>query len=101
MLKKKKGYNIVAKSVKCKLIRNGFDLTETKLAFSEVVTFYFALVNTRPDGVDIPVTDNGGWRYYELLTIGEEPQYPLPFVGFPAQLRRWNPQGYRCMEVLE
>lgn len=88
MLKKKKGYNIVIKSVKCKLIRNGFDLTETKQAFNEVVAFYFALVNTDSGGVDIPVTDNGGWRYYELLTIGDQPQYPLPFTGFPSPLRR-------------
>ncbi len=88
MLKKKKGYNIVTKSAKSKLIRNGFDLTETKQAFNKVVAFYFALINTHPEGVAIPVTDNGGWRYYELMTIGSEAQYPLPNVGFPAQLRR-------------
>jgi len=88
MLKKKKGYNIVTKSAKCKLLRDGFDLAETKLAFNEVVAFYFALVNTHPEGIDIPVVENGGWRYYELVTIGSEPQYPLFNDGFPSQLRR-------------
>ncbi|KYC43598.1 hypothetical protein WA1_00010 [Scytonema hofmannii PCC 7110] len=28
------------------------------------------------------------WRYYEKLTIGDDAQYPFPFNGFPAQLRR-------------
>ncbi len=56
MPKKKKGFNIVTKSAKCKLERNGFDLTETKAAFNEVVSFYFALVNTHPEGVDLPST---------------------------------------------
>ncbi len=88
MLKKKKGFSITTKSVKCKLDRNGFDLTETKTRFNEVVAFYFALVNTHPEGVDIPVAEDGGWRFYEKLTIGEEPQYPLPFDGYPVQFRR-------------
>ncbi len=88
MLKKKKGFSIATKSVKCKLKRNGFDLTETKVAFNEVVHFYFALVNTHPEGIDLPRESDGGWRYYEKLTIGDDAQYPLPFNGFPVQLRR-------------
>ena len=88
MLKNKKGFSIATKSVKCKLRRDGFDLTETKAKFNEVISFYFALVNTHPEGVNIPVKDNGGWRFYELLTIGKSPQYPLPFIGFPALLIR-------------
>jgi hypothetical protein len=88
MLKKKKGFNIVTKSAKCKLIRTGLDLLETKTAFNSVVAFYFALVNTHPEGVNIQVTENGGWRYYELLSVGENPKYPLPFNSFPVQLRR-------------
>ncbi len=88
MLKKKKGFNIVIKSAKCKLERNGFDLTETKTAFNEVVHFYFALINTHPEGINLPREEDGGWRYYEKLTIGDDAQYPFPFNGFPAQLRR-------------
>ena len=88
MLKKKKSFSIATKSVKCKLDRLGFDLTETKTAFNEVVAFYFALVNTHPEGISIPVAEDGGWRFYEKLTIGEEPRYPFPFDGFPTQLRR-------------
>ncbi|KYC43269.1 hypothetical protein WA1_14350 [Scytonema hofmannii PCC 7110] len=88
MLKKKKGFNIATKSVKCKLERNGFDLTETKTAFNEVVSFYFALVNTHPEGIDLPREEDGGWRFYEKLTIGEKAVYPLPFDGYPVQFRR-------------
>ncbi|MUG92897.1 hypothetical protein F7734_50990 [Scytonema sp. UIC 10036] len=88
MLKKKKGFRIATKSVKCKLERNGFDLNETKAAFNEVVHFYFALVNTHPSGVNIPVAEDGGWRYYEKLTIGSKTVYPFPFNGFPVQFRR-------------
>ncbi|KYC40765.1 hypothetical protein WA1_24330 [Scytonema hofmannii PCC 7110] len=88
MLKKKKGFNIATKSVKCKLERNGFDLIETKTAFNEVVSFYFALVNTHPEGIDLPREEDGGWRFYEKLTLGEKAVYPLPFDGYPVQFRR-------------
>ena len=40
-----------------------------------------------PTGVDISVNENGGWRFYELLTIGEDAQYPLLF-DCPVQFRR-------------
>jgi len=86
-LKKRKGYAIESKSLRCKLLCDGVDLTQTKAAFNEIVEFYYILINTHPDGVDIPVTKDGGWRYYELLTIGNEPQYPLPFDA-PSDFRR-------------
>lgn len=88
MLKKKKGFNIVNKSLRCKLQRDGFDLSETKTAFNEVVFFFFLLIDEDPQGLDIPVKDNGGWRYYEQKTIGNEALYPFPFVGFPSPLKR-------------
>lgn len=88
MLKRKKGFNIVNKSLRCKLHRDGFDLLETKTAFNEVVFFYFLLINECPEGLDIPVKDNGGWRYYERLTIGDEALYPFPYEGFPSPLKR-------------
>ena len=88
MLKRKKGFNIVTKSLRCKLLRDGFDLSETKMAFNEVVNFFFELIDMHPEGVDIPVKDNGGWRYYELLVIGDNPEYEFITPGFPSPLRR-------------
>lgn len=86
-LKRKKGFGIATKSNKAKLIRDGFDISETKAAFNEVVEFYFALVNTHPEGIDIPIKENGGWRFYELLTAADG-KYPSPFRGFPSPLKR-------------
>lgn len=86
-LKKRKGYTIESKSLRCKLLRVGIELTETKAAFNEIVEFYYFIINTDASGVDIPVTENGGWRFYELLTIGEDARYPLPFEC-PVQFRR-------------
>ena len=88
MLKKKKGYNIVSKSFRCKLLRNGFDLAETKRAYNEVVSFFFQLIDNDPTGLDIPITKNGGWRYYELLVIGDKSPIKWTFNGFPSPLRR-------------
>lgn len=86
-LKKRRGFAIETKSTRTKLVRNGIDLTETKAAFNEVVEFYYFLINTDPNGLDIPVKDNGGWRFYELLTIGNDAKYPLPF-DCPSAFRR-------------
>ncbi len=88
MLNKKKGFNIVNKSLRCKLLREGFDLAETKTAFNEVVNFFFELIDMHPSGLDIPIKDNGGWRYYEKLVIGDNPQYEFILKGFPSPLRR-------------
>ena len=88
MLKRKKGFNIANKSLRCKLKRDGFDLLETKTAFNEVVFFFFLLIDEDPSGLDIPVKDNGGWRYYERLTIGENALHPFPTNGFPSPLKR-------------
>ena len=88
MLKRKKGFNIVTKSLRCKLLRDEFDLSETKTAFNEAVNFFFELINMHPSGLDIPIKDNGGWRYYELLVIGDNPEYEFIYRGFPSPLRR-------------
>jgi hypothetical protein len=88
MLKRKKGFNIVTKSLRCKLLRDGFDLTLTKAAFNEAVNFFFELIDNHPIGLDIPKNDNGGWRYYELLVIGDNPEYEFIYPGFPSPLRR-------------
>ena len=86
-LKKRKGFAIESKSLRCKLERGAVDLAETKTAFNEIVEFYYILINTDPSGLDIPVPEDGGWRYYELLTIGDNAQYLLPF-DCPAVFRR-------------
>jgi transposase len=83
VLKKQKGYSIVTKSVKGKLIRNGFDFCETKSAYNEMVHFYFLIIDEDPAGLSIPVKENGGWRYYELET-----QENLFVKGFPSPLKR-------------
>jgi transposase len=88
MLKKKKGHNIVTKSLRCKLRRDRFDLLETKTAYNKVVFFFFLLIDKHPEGIEIPVKDNGGWRYYETLTIGDNPKYEFPYSGFPSPLKR-------------
>ena len=89
MLKRKKGFNIVTKSLRCKLLRDGFDLSETKIAFNIAVNFFFELIDMhRGHGLDIPIKDNGGWRYYELLVIGDNPEYEFIYQGFPSPLRR-------------
>ncbi|MDJ0743628.1 MAG: hypothetical protein QNJ32_09710 [Xenococcaceae cyanobacterium MO_167.B27] len=88
MLKKKKGFNIVTKSLRCKLLREGFDFTETRTAFNEAVNFFFELINMHSIGLNISIKDNGGWRYYELLVIGDNPEYEFIYRGFPSPLRR-------------
>lgn len=88
MLKRRKGFNIVTKSLRCKLLRDGFDMVETKTAFNEAVNFFFELIDMYPEGLDIPVKDNGGWRYYELFVIGDSPKYEFIHRGFPSPLRR-------------
>ncbi len=66
MLKRKKGFNIVSKSLRCKLLRNGFDLSETITAFNEVLNFFFELIDLHPSGLDIPIME-----YLQLELIPE------------------------------
>lgn len=83
MLKRQIGFSIATKSVKAKLLRSGFDMQPTKNAYNEIVHFYFLLIAEAPEGINIPTKENGGWRYYELLTANH------PFVkGFPSGIKR-------------
>lgn len=95
-LKRNKGFNIVTKSTKCKLSREGFSFAETKKFFNEVVEFYFMAINTSPEGFldseqrlreksGKPKTTN---MHYEALTIWENCHYPLPFSDVPSTFRR-------------
>ncbi|MGL4880824.1 MAG: hypothetical protein ACRC8K_07130 [Waterburya sp.] len=48
----------------------------------------FLLIDSDPKGLDIPIKDDGGWRYYERKTIGDDAEHPFPYVGFPSPLKR-------------
>ncbi len=83
MLKRQKGFSIATKSVKAKLLRSGFDMQPTLAAYNEIVHFYFLLIAEAPQGISIPLKENGNWRYYEILTANHS------FVkGFPSPRSR-------------
>ena len=82
-LKKKKGFAIETKTLRCKLIRAGIDLEETKAAFNQVVGFYFMVVGTHPEGLE----DKTPWHFYEKLTLNDSSEYPFPF-DCPRDFRR-------------
>lgn len=85
-LKKRKGFSIETKTLRFKLLRNGIDLQETKDAFNELVEFFFIIINTHPEGLD--VKDDEPWHFYESLTIGSPTQYVSPLPDAPADFRR-------------
>ena len=83
MLKCQTGFSITTKSVKAKLLRSGFDMQPTKAAYNELVHFYFLLIVEAPQGLSILTKEDGGWRYYELLTANQ------PRVkSFPSPMKR-------------
>lgn len=92
---RKKGFNIVTKSSKYKLSREGFNFLETKELFNKVVEFYFIVINTSPEGFLDPnqriKQKNGKPKdlrgHYEALTSSNT-QYPFPFNNVPVVLRR-------------
>ncbi len=83
-LQRKKGYSIESKTARFTLLRDGLSLDETKTAFNDLVTFYFAVVATHPEGT---TASNNHYRVYEGLTVGENAQYPLP-IDAPCVFRR-------------
>ncbi len=97
-LKKKKGYGIATRTIENRLYQQANCFTsflETKSYYNRVVEFFFMLINTDPSGLSIPVKDNGGYMYYEILVLGQpkndiDAQIPFPqeFVECPALLRR-------------
>ena len=52
-LKRKKGYSIESKTARFTLLRDGFDLDETKTAFNDLVSFYFAAIATHRESVKV------------------------------------------------
>ncbi|MBO3460495.1 hypothetical protein G7B40_000670 [Aetokthonos hydrillicola Thurmond2011] len=83
-LKRKKGYSIESKTARFTLLRDGIDLGETKTAFNDLVSFYFAVVATHPEGT---CKADEYYTVYEGLTIGEEAAYPIPYDA-PSAFRR-------------
>lgn len=83
-LQRKKGYSIESKTARFTLQRNGIDLDETKTAFNDLVTFYFAVIATHPQGTG---KADEYYKVYEGLTVGEKAKYPIPFDA-PSVFRR-------------
>ncbi|GAA6622139.1 hypothetical protein [Scytonema sp. NUACC26] len=84
VLKRKKGYSIETKTARFTLLRDGCDLDETKTAFNELVSFYFAVVCTYPEGT---YKTKEYYKVYEGLTVGQDAQYPIPNVRRGAYQR--------------
>lgn len=92
-LKAKKGYGIARKSISNRLwtmVKSFSSFDETRVYFNEVIHYFFMLINTDLSGLDVPISKNGGWRYYEQLVKGDKTQFELPdkFKGCPAVLMR-------------
>ncbi|MBR8834280.1 MAG: transposase [Stigonema ocellatum SAG 48.90 = DSM 106950] len=83
-LKRKKGYSIASKTARFTMLRDGIDLDETKAAFNDLVSFYFAVVCTHPEGT---CKTDEYYKVYEGLTVGENAQYPISFDA-PQLFRR-------------
>ncbi len=76
-LKRKKGFGIATKSMGTKLHREGVSFQPTKAIFNELVEFYFTIVDKHPEIIETPAKSNGGWRGIELMTVGDDPAYPM------------------------
>lgn len=83
-LKRKKGYSIESKTARFTLLRDGFDLNETKTAFNDLVSFYFAVITTHPEGINCA---DEHYKLYEGLTVSKDAAYPIPF-DTPQVFRR-------------
>jgi len=82
-LAKKKGFRIETKTLRTKLLRDGFDLTETNKLFSEVALFFLLVIADDPDGVD----ESDFKRYYEPRFFSPEATEVFGF-DCPQSLRR-------------
>lgn len=82
-LKKKKGYRIETKTLPTKLLRDGFDLTETNKLFSEIALFWLFIIVEDPHGVDVEDYK----RYYEPRFFSPTATQTFPF-DCPQPFRR-------------
>ncbi len=82
-LSKKKGYRIETKTLQTKLLRDGFDLTETNQLFSDIALFWLLIIADDPGGVDAVDFK----RYYEPRFFSPEATQPFPF-DCPQPFRR-------------
>lgn len=82
-LKRKKGFRIEAKTQASRLLRVGFDLSETNQMFSDVTQFFVLVIANDPDGVDA----SDPKRYYEPRFFSDEADQRFPFTC-PQEFRR-------------
>lgn len=82
-LKRKKGYRIEVKTVPTKLVRDGFDLTETNQLFSDIALFWLLLIASDPHGID----SEDFKRYYEPRFFSPDAVLTFPF-DCPQPFRR-------------
>ncbi|WP_414590099.1 hypothetical protein [Scytonema sp. PCC 10023] len=84
-LTKLKGHRIETKTLRSKLLRNDFDLSETNKMFSDVTLFFLLVIKEDPDGVCTHGIDSK--RYYEPRFFGDRPTQTFPFE-VPQTFRR-------------
>jgi transposase len=82
-LTRQKGFRIETKTLTSKLSREGFDLSETNQAFSDVTLFFLCIIAEDPMGVDSADIK----RYYEPRFFGDEADQLFPF-DCPQTFRR-------------
>jgi IS605 OrfB family transposase len=80
---RKKGFRIETKTFRTKLLRDGFNLSETNALFSEVTLFFLLTIADDPSGVD----ESDFKRYYEPRFFSPEATHTFPF-DCPQVFRR-------------
>lgn len=84
-LAKLKGHRIETKTLHTKLLRDGFNLSETNQMFSDVTLFFLLIIKNDPYGAITTGVDEK--RYYEPRFFGSEPTQTFPF-DVPQPFRR-------------
>ncbi len=82
-LKRQKGLRIEARTLRTKLLRNGFDFQETNKLFSSVTAWFLIQVAAAPEGVDLAAPK----VYYEPKLCSASAREKFPF-DIPQLLRR-------------
>lgn len=82
-LSRKKRYRIETKTLQTKLLRDGFDLSQTNRLFSEIALFWLLVIADDPGGVEAPDFK----RYYEPRLFSPEATQTFPF-DCPQPFRR-------------
>ena len=86
-LKRKKGFRIETKTLKCKLTRNGNFVENTVRVYRQSIEFFIQVIFQHPLGVDL---DKNSMRdFYEALTLGSNAISPFIYSDMPRDLR-WD-----------